>query len=185
MISAANGTDIRTLIFETDVIIAAKEAPKEEFLSPRRPIFKVSSPSIGMNVLRQLPAETLTTIIGSVSHTKAKVTIGRRDILGLVCVAEKRRSLSSCSISTGPTCPANTAVVVDKIVQTPKSIEVNTTVTFSPKGRMWVQLVNTTEEDIFIPARTALDVPNLPPQSTIIALCVKEGKSMGIEVNHK
>ena len=79
----------------------------------------------------------------------------------LFVLLKKRRSLSSCSISTGPTCPANTAVVVDKIVQTPKSIEVNTTVTFSPKGRMWVQLVNTTEEDIFIPARTAIGCAQL------------------------
>ena len=42
--------------------------------------------------------------------------------------------------------------MVDKIVQSPKGTEVNpTTVTFTLKGRMWVQLVNTTEEDIFIP----------------------------------
>ena len=72
-LSAANSTDIPYSCHQDD------------------PSSKVSSPTIGMNVLRQLPAETLTTIIGSVSHTQAKVTIGRRDILGIVRVAGEEK----------------------------------------------------------------------------------------------
>ena len=111
-----------------------------------------------MNVLRLLPAETIATIVScNASQIQVEVTRGGRNTLGLVRVAGKEKiRVSAQSVQvievTGPTCPANTAVVVDTIAQTSKGIELNPTVTNCPRGRMWVQIVNTTGEDIFLAA---------------------------------
>ena len=120
-LSAANGTKIPySGYFETDVIIAGKEAPKRGILVTRTTHLPKYPVLLGMNVLRQLPAETLATIIGgNVLHIQAEVTTGRRNILGLVRVAGREKiripAQSSQVIEvTGPTCPAKMAVVIDQ-----------------------------------------------------------------------
>ena len=147
-LSAANGTEIPySGYFETDVMIAGRNSPKRGILvtnsthGPRYPVL------LGMNVLRDLPAEILTTIIGSnVSHISGEKTDTSRNIIGLARIAGKEKvrvpAQSTQVIEvTGPTCAAKTAMVIDEIVQTPKGITLNPTVTFSSKGRMWVQLL--------------------------------------------
>ena len=162
-LSAANGTDIPySGYFEADVTIAGITVPERGILvtntthKPKHPIL------LGMNVLQGLPVETLATVIGAdASVVTSKNLIDKNSTVGLVRVAGRgkvripARSIQAIEV-TGPTCPTQTAVIVDQIVQTPKGIILSPTLAHSCRGRITVQLYNTTDEDIFLNTRTPI-----------------------------
>ena len=161
-LSAANGTNIPyTGYFECNVEVGGRDIPGRGILVTSSGSSSSCPVLLGMNVLRDLPNDILANLIGADVSNIPGINATARTIIGLVRIAGKdkmRIPAQSTQIVevTGPTCSSKKAVVVDSIVQTPKGIALNPTVTYSPKGRMFLQLVNTTSEDIFLKARTPI-----------------------------
>ena len=156
-ITAANGGDLPYIgYFVADVQIDDVLVRSRGILVVR--VTKDVPVLLGMNVIEELPTEM---IVEKLKVSYEKKTADNKIIEGLVRVAGRNKvRVPAMSVRvvevTGPVCPRGKEVVLEPIEQLPHGLVVGATLTFAPRGKSRIQVVNRTKEEVWLNPRTPI-----------------------------
>ncbi|PIK44051.1 hypothetical protein BSL78_19097 [Apostichopus japonicus] len=155
---AANNTDIPyTGFFLSDVQLGGITIPERGILVVR--LAKPGCMLIGMNVLNHCAPEQLAQLLELPSthqpQIKAKVVQGVVKVAGSRKVRIPARSAIVVPV-TGPVCSEAAEVIVEPVENLPAGVSVCCTLTFACKGRLNLQVVNLSEEEVWLNPRAPL-----------------------------
>ncbi|KAJ8017850.1 hypothetical protein HOLleu_44491 [Holothuria leucospilota] len=159
-VTAANGGVIPySGYFEADLEVCGTMIPKRGVLVVK--VRKDVPMLLGMNVIRELRPDVIVTQLGLTGKDKVLPQADGPIIQGLVRVAGKSKirvpaRTVQAVVVTGPTKLQNQEVVVEAIEQLPRGLTVGATLTTVHKGRLSIQIMNFTEEEVWLQPRTPL-----------------------------
>lgn len=159
-VAAANGGVIPySGYFEADLEVCGTMIPKRGVLVVK--VRKDVPMLLGMNVIRELRPDVIVTQLGLTGKDKVLPQADGPIIQGLVRVAGKSKirvpaRTVQAVVVTGPTKLQNQEVVVEAIEQLPRGLTVGATLTTVHKGRLSIQIMNFTEEEVWLQPRTPL-----------------------------